>query len=259
MTALSHNRTWLSQDKFRIFGRFHTQFSSDSRPHEGFTLFELLVVMIVIALLTAVAWSGFLGLRTTMYLYQSSQAFRADIIYTQRSAMLLDRAHGELWVHGLGMDLRNYDGIPGDGQTYTLFKMCSSEYNYTDYVPASIVSFVAGGESYQADCLTSGLAFLPGKRDVKIQGGRLGSCVVNSDRDEEQYRNLVNFISFEAVNGRPHFYDALGNEITSSTHPDLEGVRIAYYMNDRYNSVAIKLTGEITYEGYDPDKPNPCD
>lgn len=235
-----------------------TTFRQFVEGEEAFSVVELLVVMTVIALLTGIAWSGFRGLRTSMSLYQSSQAARADIVFAQRAAMLLERVPNETWIQGVGIDLRKYVGSPGDNQKYTLFKLCSDLYNYEDYNSDDLTSAVSGLKAFDSECgITSSWAALFGKKDVEIQGQRLGTCTTNANPSAvDRMTGRISFIIFEAVNGRIHLYGRDGTELMETS--DLTGVRITYYLGERYNSVSIKFSGEIVYEGYDPLVTNPC-
>ena len=210
-------------------------------------------MMIVIATLLSVSWAGFQGLRTSMALHQSAEVLRSDIVYVQRSAMLLDRRAGENWVHGIGIDLSEYSDVTDGGQVYSLLKFCSNEVNYSDF--SILLSPYLG--NYRSDCLAEGLYPVDGKLQVPIQGGRrLRACTYDSgDPDHANYKNNFGFAFFEAVNGRLHLYNANGDEIPEG---DVDGVTVTYFLGDKYTSITLSLTGEIINDGYDPAEDNPC-
>lgn len=242
-----------------------------SSVNAGFSLVEILVVMVIIAGLTGIAWSGFIGLRTTMFLYQSAQMVRSDIVYAQRSAMLVDRQLGESWIHGIGVGMYEFES--DQNRTYSLFKFCSPDFNYSDYDDG--IKLFPDYLSFQhfrdeppsgllnSDCRTPGLAMVAGKREVRARGGQVDVCTTNlafPNLSNKQYLNQIKSIIFESVNGRPHFYDRNGAEISSTdpVHSEFDGVRLTYFIGNRYSSVAIKENGEIIYEGYDSRITNPC-
>jgi len=214
-------------------------------PPRGFSLVEVLVVMIIIGTLAGIAWSGFVGMRTSMILHQSAETFRTDIVNAQRFAMLMERSLGENWIRGVVVDLRATDNTQlTTAPTYSVYKWCTEDSNYTDFVVSDPVAGVS-----RADCSGTGLYVLSGKREVPLAGGSgVNACVLAPWTDE-----AVRFIVFESVTGEIHFYTFDLQPITS-----ISEVRATFYHGGKYDTIVVNDTGEISLEAYSPGTSNPC-
>jgi prepilin-type N-terminal cleavage/methylation domain-containing protein len=92
-----------------------------SRKYSAFTLVELLVVMTIMVILSAMSISSFGGLRSSVILNEGATNIQQVLRNSQRSAMLLKRDIGERWIYGIGVD---FTTIEDDGK-YRVFKWCS--------------------------------------------------------------------------------------------------------------------------------------
>jgi len=92
----------------------------------AFTLIEMLIVMTIMMILTAMSIASFGGLRSSIILNEGSTNIQQILRDSQRSAMLLKRDIGERWIYGIGVD---FSTIEEDGQ-YRVFKWCSPFQEY---------------------------------------------------------------------------------------------------------------------------------
>jgi prepilin-type N-terminal cleavage/methylation domain-containing protein len=219
------------------------------RSDRGFTLIEVLVVMIILSLLISLGWAGFIGLRTNMMLHQTAITFKAEVVNGQRAAMLLDREIGQAWSYGVVLDLTHFSGSAGDEQTYSISKWCSSAPNYVAFDPVKNLDKDPIIPPRSCDENNIGLFPLEGKAELNLQAGKMNTCVTPSD---------VSYIVFESVNGRLHFYKSTGEPILPASQSSVT----MYFHNGcsgRYTSVTIDVNGRITSSGYDPNVPLPSD
>ena len=195
MRITAHN------SRFRLFPHFF-----NFKKEGGFSLIEILVVMIVITALIAISWAGFYGLRRSMILHQTAESFRSDVIYAQRSSMLLDRSYGENWIRGIGVNLNN---LSDSEPIYSLFKWCTISSQYTDFNPGT----QSVPEDYDPNCRTDAKHFVAGKQEVPLAGGRKVEVCVEMENSTVD----VGYIVFESVTGLVHFFDDTGTYLGATT------------------------------------------
>ncbi len=86
----------------------------------GYTLAEILVVLMIVIILGGLGAYSFSGLRDTVLVKQNIEEIKQDLQLVQQKAMLLEKKSDEYWIYGVGID---FGGIK-DGK-YTYFKWCS--------------------------------------------------------------------------------------------------------------------------------------
>jgi prepilin-type N-terminal cleavage/methylation domain-containing protein len=211
---------------------------------QGFTLVEMLIGMAVIVVLMTLSASGYMGLRTTMILKQSTENLRSDIMYAKRASMLVKRADTENWVKGVGLDLAS---LHGDEPGYRIFKWCSDDVVYEDFDDSLLSSIITGlPSSYYGDCEsigTSQLAIIPGYNYLTPTGSGMDFKLFPSDQ--------IRFIFFESPTGEIHFYDCDGVELDYD-----QPVSFYYQLGSRAYELEITTNGEINIEGYDGEVPD---
>ncbi|HCC67893.1 TPA: hypothetical protein DEP90_01605, partial [Patescibacteria group bacterium] len=177
---------------------------------KGYTLMEVLVVMIIMIILLSVGMYSYMSFAETTKFNQDVANIQNDILVLQRAAMFFERDSDEYWLYGLGID---FSGVQDGNGTYTFFKWCSefpdfgdiktrSEYpNYDPEYPLSlnngnIPTFVSSGscKAGNTNKLLSLSEYGNGKfnleEDVSISGGQ--------------------YLLFEAVSGKAFIYDTNG-------------------------------------------------
>ncbi|MBN1618686.1 prepilin-type N-terminal cleavage/methylation domain-containing protein [Candidatus Dojkabacteria bacterium] len=205
---------------------------------KGFTLVEMLVVLVITTVLIGLSWSGFMGLRSAMTLRQAALNLRADLSYAQRSAMLLNRGRNEKWVYGIGIDLRSMYAT--GSLNYSLFKWCSTSSEYQEYPLSNVV--IPGNYLNGDVCSGSwGLAGFDGRRGVKVTSGELdfnaGVPGVSS------YTNNIGFLVFESVNGRPSIYHK--NNRTKLNFTSGQSIVLQLNRDNNRMSVVVDYSGQI--------------
>lgn len=187
-----------------------------------------------------------------MVLRQSIESLRNDVVYAQRSAMLLKRDSGDPYIRGILVDLRGLrNPVDPDGRpTYSMNKWCSSGYSYVEFSPDNIPATIP-----KQDCNASTLGLM-GKQDVFLAGGTVDVCITRADQSATNVAAIV----FESVNGQIHFYRVQGSGSGSRfiLLPAVEDVRVAVYRGNRWNALIIHKDGQIEYERWNPDDPDPC-
>jgi len=120
------------------------------KKYNAFTLVEMLVVMTIMMVLTAMSVASFGGLHSSIVLNEGSTNIQQVLRNAQRSAMLLKRDMDERWIYGIGVD---FSTIEEDGH-YKTFKWCSPFQEYGN--PSGILpSFYATSKfpNYNPDIL----------------------------------------------------------------------------------------------------------
>lgn len=204
---------------------------------QGFTLVEVIVVVGIIAVLFALSWGTFYGLRTTMALKQASENLKSDISYARRSAMFVKRDIGETWINGVGVDL---SGMKGEGETsYTLFKWCTSG-SYIDYEEGNFIEAVNNPYATVEACSGGRSEFvaMTNKKDVILSEGEIVVSLGCNGTENDS----VTYIVFEAIRGVPHFYDNEGREVCTGNESDIQ---IFFDLLDRTNGVSVGRDGDI--------------
>ena len=88
--------------------------------YSGYTLAEVLVVLIIVIILGGLGLSAFGGLRDTVLVKQNIEDIKQDLQLIQQKAMLLEKKSEEGWIYGIGIDFTEIS----EGK-YTFFKWCS--------------------------------------------------------------------------------------------------------------------------------------
>lgn len=102
----------------------------------AFTLVEVLVVLSIFIILSAIGFNGFLAIRETFIAKENVELIIQDIRSARLKAMNMERGDESNWIYGFGIDFRNADwnyarknGLTPVGD-YRMFKWCApvSEY-----------------------------------------------------------------------------------------------------------------------------------
>ncbi|MCB9790679.1 type II secretion system protein [Candidatus Nomurabacteria bacterium] len=197
--------------------------TKSSHPlYEGFTLTELLVVMIIFSVLTAISVATFSSLRTNILLSEESQNVSQLIRKTQRSSLLLERKVDEKWLYGIGLD---FSTTHVDNK-YKVFKWCSTFNYYGDLLTSgnfpnfdpgdplgptngNIPSPVTDSDAYVLSCNKS--AILPSDGGLSKQAAEFTNIqdpLIIGFKGTFNTRPVL--ILFESVSGRVFFYNKDG-------------------------------------------------
>ncbi|MGI6423503.1 MAG: hypothetical protein ACOX0X_02735 [Candidatus Dojkabacteria bacterium] len=205
-----------------------------SAQYSGYTLAEILVVLIVIIILGSMGAFAFGGLRDSVLVKQGIEGIKQDLQLVQQKAMLIEKSSGEGWIYGIGIDFT----AMSEGK-YTFIKWCSPFAEYGDVMtrdellafdrshkvgtnlssgaglnatlPTSSSDFDPSGSCSRDTTITSPsyLTHVPGMEPGKISAGYdIGLLKSN---DEEAV--VPSYIIFEAVTGRVFLYGKDGYPI----------------------------------------------
>jgi len=230
--------------------------------YSGYTLAEILVVLIIVIILGAVGAYAYSGLRDTVIVKQDVEEIKQNLQLIKQKSMLLEKKDGESWIYGFGIDF----GELTEGK-YTFFKWCSpfAEYGnpmtrneimaYTeDYDIGRLLPDNLGTNGYLAINYETGFSMceddeaigpyllkLPGLEDGEINAG------FNITGYGAQY------VVFEAVTGRAFLYDEYGAPINylSATYDPTNKFYISVLRNrgEIADILTIApLSGAITHE-----------
>lgn len=185
----------------------------------GYTLAEILVVLMIVIILGGLGAYSFSGLRDTVLVKQNIEEIKQDLQLVQQKAMLLEKKSDEYWIYGVGID---FGGIK-DGK-YTYFKWCSP---FAAFGPSRTRSQIVGYSSEDGDIgaplgdgtfngvlpvtnmhlnesvcdstLLNSMVSFPGMEEGKINAGfEMG--LINGAR----------YVLFESVTGRVFLYNESG-------------------------------------------------
>ncbi len=204
--------------------------SRKSAYYLGYTLAEMLVVLMVIVILGALGISSFGGLRDTVLVKQNIEDVKQDLQLIQQKAMLLERRETEGWIYGIGIDFREIES-----GKYTFIKWCSPFSSYGDIRTRSEIigfnpektigelDFVSGVDNKLNATLPLGenfdtTGFCDGERKqsyvTKMFGLENGKMNMGFDIS---LTSEVSFVIFEAVTGRAFLYDNNGIPVNYDT------------------------------------------
>jgi len=197
------------------------------KKYQAFTLTEMLVVMSIFMILSAMGISSFFGLHNTVKMNEYMMTLEQDIRAVQRASMLLEKNPMENWIYGLGIDFTN---IAEDG-SYTPFKWCTTFTDYGDPTTRSIVP------AYDSDNDVDGPAPLP-KVILGIPSDTMCSSIeldnhlrtlagygtnLTTPRSTVEFKSDARYVLFESVSGRAFFYNEAG-ELLNYEEDVVEGV-----------------------------------
>lgn len=231
--------------------------------YSGYTLAEVLVVLMIVIILGALGASAFGGLRDTVLVKQNIEDIKQDLQLIQQKAMLLEKKDGEGWIYGIGIDFTEI----AQGK-YTFFKWCSPFSSYGDKLTRSeILAYddtkkigdlvpskgpnaslsiddVDTGGLCDRDISPSYLTSFSGLEDGKLNAG-FDIALVGE----------ASYVVFESVTGRVFLYDA--NGLPFNYNPDGEydadkgPLTIEIYRNQGKIKDEIKifpLSGAVSHE-----------
>jgi prepilin-type N-terminal cleavage/methylation domain-containing protein len=99
---------------------------------QGFTLMEMLIVLSIVIILSAVGISGFNSINETFTANENAELVKQDIESARLKAMNMGKESEETWVYGFGIDFRNADSSNGKNGNYRMYKWCSPVKNFGD-------------------------------------------------------------------------------------------------------------------------------
>lgn len=99
---------------------------------QGFTLMEMLIVLSIVIILSAVGISGFNSINETFTANENVELVMQDIQSAKLKAMNMDKNEEKTWIYGFGIDFRNADSSNGNNGNYKMYKWCSPVENFGD-------------------------------------------------------------------------------------------------------------------------------
>lgn len=109
---------------------------------QGFTLIEMLLVMSIFIILSAVGISGFNSISDTFTANENVELVKQDIESARLKAMNMGKDNETNWVYGFGVDFRNADSSNnGKNENYRMYKWCSPVKNFGDTLTLSGTSY----------------------------------------------------------------------------------------------------------------------
>jgi len=99
---------------------------------QGFTLMEMLIVLSIVIILSAVGISGFNSINETFTANENVELVKQDIESARLKAMNMGKESEETWVYGFGIDFRNADSGNRQNGNYRMYKWCSPVKNFGD-------------------------------------------------------------------------------------------------------------------------------
>ncbi|WKZ31295.1 MAG: prepilin-type N-terminal cleavage/methylation domain-containing protein [Candidatus Dojkabacteria bacterium] len=208
--------------------------------YKGFTLMEMIIVIVIFMILFAMSISAFSGLRSTIALNEAVKNLEQDIRNAQRDALLLSRGKDEKWLYGIGIDFSDF---PQTGE-YRVFKWCSQFDDFGDpkttsdfpnYDPAVgdlgsatngnfpqgnyVESCTRGGSTFSSNSTSlvemSGTGIVPIEYPIMIG--------VNQElTGQGGAPAFPAYVVFESTTGRAFFYDNNGRILNYDGDGDLE-------------------------------------
>jgi len=108
---------------------------------QGFTLMEMLIVLSIIIILSAIGISGFNSINETFTANENAELVKQDIESARLKAMNMGKENEETWVYGFGIDFRNADSSNGRNGNYRMYKWCSPVKNFGDTLTLSGIPY----------------------------------------------------------------------------------------------------------------------
>ena len=99
---------------------------------QGFTLMEMLIVLSIVIILSAIGVSGFNSINETFTANENVELVMQDIQSAKLKAMNMDKNEEATWIYGFGIDFRNADSSNGNNGNYKMYKWCSPVENFGD-------------------------------------------------------------------------------------------------------------------------------
>jgi type II secretory pathway pseudopilin PulG len=185
------------------------------KRYKAYTLLEMLIVLTLFIILSALGMSAFEGFRDTISLNEDIDKLKQTVRSAQRSALFLERGSNERWLYGIGIDFTQLD----NNGTYRLFKWCAPFNEYGDirskqsvphFIPTSALGPSNGNlptmYSPSTSCLkdegTSEKIRLQGSVDIEIGSNFVPTILESGSATTPAY------VLFESVSGKAFFYNA---------------------------------------------------
>jgi len=108
---------------------------------QGFTLMEMLIVLSIVIILSAVGISGFNSINETFTANENAELVKQDIESARLKAMNMGKDNEQTWVYGFGIDFREADSTNGKNGNYKMYKWCSPVENFGDTLNLEGVSY----------------------------------------------------------------------------------------------------------------------
>lgn len=225
--------------------------------YEAFTLTELLIVMMIFTILTAISVATFSSLRTNILLSEESQNISQLIRKTQRSSLLLERKVDEKWLYGIGLD---FSTTHLDNK-YKAFKWCSPYNKYGSLLTSNEFPNYDPGEPLSPtngnipSPVVQPSAYVNGCGEVALLPSNGGLLMLASEFTEIQDPLVVGFagsfelrpvfVLFESASGNAFFYDKDGLLLNYNTDGSPVGTPVDFEMvlapRDKERGTLIKI------------------
>jgi len=197
--------------------------SRKSAQYQGYTLAEVLVVLMIVIILGGVGAYSFSGLRDSVLVKQNIEEIKQDLQLVQQKAMLLEKRDGEGWIYGIGIDFTEIS----DGK-YTFFKWCSPFAAYGDIRTRSEILAYDGEQPIGVPTAHGPNAALPlddwepnslCNRNAGLPDSTISSYLTPMQGIEEGKIHAgfnitliedASYVVFETVTGRVFLYDENG-------------------------------------------------
>jgi len=225
---------------------------------DGFTLPEMLMVMIIIIVLSAIAFTTVDEFQTTLSVNNAISAIEQDIRLAQRSAMFLSRKENESWIYGIGID---FSHISIDGQ-YDFIKWCSPFEDFDPQNPVMISEIPAYNPGATLSDTNGGLPVVaPGVGacaawDVSNVGLVLSandSQMIKFTPGSGAAKTIVNLklVDVNLVEVTENFSAGVGGQKVTPTYVLFESVTGRAFIYDAYKGNRLS-SGLLNYKGRDP-------
>lgn len=198
-----------------------------AKKYKGFTLMEMIIVIVIFMILFVMSIAAFSGLRATIALNEGIKNLEQDVRNAQRSALLLTRGKDERWMYGVGIDFSTF---PETGE-YRVFKWCSpfddygnilTESDFPNYNPNSPLGTATNGNlpvgPYITDCSRNAASFSNASGSL-IESSGTGvvpieyPIMIGVNKPLQAQGGAPAFpayVLFESTTGRAFFYDKNG-------------------------------------------------
>ena len=108
---------------------------------QGFTLMEMLIVLSIVIILSAVGISGFNSINETFTASENAELVKQDIESARLKAMNMGKDNEKTWVYGFGIDFREADSSKGKNGNYKMYKWCAPVENFGDTLNLEGISY----------------------------------------------------------------------------------------------------------------------
>lgn len=210
----------------------------EKKNYKGFTLVEMLLVMGISIILSAVGYNSFLSIRESSIARENVELIIQDIESTKLKAMNMESGKDATWIYGFGIDFTEANDLDDIGD-YTFLKWCSpvEEYGESFSTYGEVTKNILPNLSTTTDFNELINDYPLCNTNDSYRNGRIPTCYYNSneclpqrvglirtneistllDREKDQMEILPNyntglpsyplFLFFESLTGRAIIYN----------------------------------------------------